>query len=202
MVHGDEDRSPAGFDPAVVRGRAGRTGAELHEVLRAAQRAGFLGDRPIVEVVEHARHFVEALSDTDGSVVDLGAGGGVPGLVVAFDRPDLRVTLLDRRTKRTDFLVRIVGRLGWVDGVDVLAADADEVAATRGQAFDAAVARGFGPPDRTLRTGSRLVRAGGLVIVSEPPPGDDGGRWPPALLDELGLERRSSPGPVATFWRR
>ena len=208
MLHGDDHRSPDALDPAEAldppeaRGRAGRSSAELHEVLGAAQQAGFLGDRPIVEVVAHARHFVEALSGTDGSIVDLGAGGGVPGLVVAFDRPDLRVTLIDRRTKRTDFLVRMVRRLGWTEGVDVLAAEADHVAATQGQAFDAAVARGFGPPEVTLRTASGLVRAGGLVIVSEPPTGDSGERWSRELLAETGLERCESRPAVAMFRRR
>ena len=76
-----------------------------------------------MEVIEHARSFVAALSGVTGSVIDLGAGGGVPGLVVAVDRPDLQLTLLDRRTKRTDFLAQMIRRLDLTAHTHVLAAD-------------------------------------------------------------------------------
>ena len=76
---------------------------QLLEALGASQRLGFLGDRSIDEVIAHARYFVDALVDVTGSIADIGAGGGVPGLVVAMDRPDLHITMVDRRTKRTTF---------------------------------------------------------------------------------------------------
>jgi 16S rRNA (guanine527-N7)-methyltransferase len=172
---------------------------DLCEALRESQRLGFLGRRPIEEVVEHARGFVRGLVDVEsnGSVVDLGAGGGVPGLVIAYDRVDLRITLLDRRTKRTDFLERIVRRLGWSDRVSVAAVDVDEFSIDREHSFDAAVARGFGPPDETLARGVRLVRPGGRIVISEPPVGD---RWDPDLLEQLGVVRTALPeATVAVF---
>jgi 16S rRNA (guanine527-N7)-methyltransferase len=118
----------------------------LHEALGASQRLGFLGDRPIPEVIVHARAFVGALADVEGRVIDIGSGGGVPGLVLAVDRPDLAVTLLDRRTKRTDFLLRMVRRMHIVDRVTVVAADVEEALRTGLGGFDAVTARGFGPP--------------------------------------------------------
>jgi 16S rRNA (guanine527-N7)-methyltransferase len=98
----------------------------------------------------------------------------VPGLVIAHDRPDLRLTLIDRRTKRTDFLARVVRRLGWAERVDVVSGDVGTFAETNADRFDAAVARGFGPPEMTLRLAIDLVRRGGRVVISEPPDGD---RW-------------------------
>lgn len=161
----------------------------LIETLRDAQRLGFFGAGSIEDAVAHATHFVDALVTvpTGASVIDLGSGGGLPGLVVAEARPDLHVVLLDRRQKRTDFLERAVRRLGY-DHAEVWSSDADdvvhEVAEGRRSAFDAATARGFGPPESTLRTAVGLVRAGGLVVISEPPSGD---RWSRALLTELDL---------------
>ena len=171
---------------------------EVIEALGEAQRLGFLGSRPVDEVVAHAESFVWALSAVRGSVVDLGAGGGVPGLVIAGRRPDLALVLVDRRTKRTDFLVRVVRRLGWSSRVEVRAVDTEILCRQAPASFDAAVARGFGPPDRTLRTGRDLVRPGGLVVVSEPPTGD---RWSPDLLDRLRVRAEAAPGGVACFWR-
>lgn len=173
----------------------------LAEVLADAQRLGFLGARPIEDVIEHARSFVAALTGlpAGASVLDLGAGGGVPGLVIAHDRPDLRVTLLDRRTKRTDALERAVRRLRWTQTVSVLAADAVTVARSRSASFDAVVARGFGPPDETLAIAARLCVGGGRIVISEPPIGD---RWDPAVLDAARVERVAAPHGVAVFTRR
>ena len=175
--------------------------AGLIEALASSQRLGMLGDRPIPEVIEHARAFVTALADVHGVVVDLGAGGGVPGLVIAHDRPDLRLVLIDRRSTRTDHLRRLVARLGWGDRVEVVAADAAAVVGRLAPA-DAAVARGFGPPLTTLAAATRLVIAGGLLVVSEPPVPDPT-RWPAADVTAAGWSRIPSPDPrVATFRRR
>ncbi len=160
--------------------------ADLTSVLTESQRLGFLGARPIAEVIEHAQGFVAAIPSSAHTIVDLGSGGGVPGLVIARDRPQLHLTLLDRRTKRTDFLERVVRRLGWQERVTVVAADAARFVAEHPHHFDVAVARGFGPPEMTLRYGSELVVTGGRVVISEPPVGD---RWDPAWLEANGLLR-------------
>jgi 16S rRNA (guanine527-N7)-methyltransferase len=133
-----------------------------------------LGRRPVPEVIEHASGFVLALQDVVGTVVDLGSGGGVPGLVIARARPDLRLVLVDRRAARADHVMRLVRRLGLQDQVEVLVADARHLHLDA--PADAVVARGFGAPMTTLTAAVRLVRPGGVIVVSEPPdePGD---RW-------------------------
>lgn len=163
---------------------------ELVDVLSQAQRLGFVGPRAIPEVIAHSRGFVRALDEHGqiDTVLDLGSGGGIPGLVIAHDDPTRHLTLLDRRAKRTDFLERVVQRLGWSSRVAVACADAT----TFGPAgsFDAVVARGFGPPEWTLSTAARLVRPGHPVVISEPPGID---RWDDRLLARLDLERIPPP---------
>jgi 16S rRNA (guanine527-N7)-methyltransferase len=169
------------------------------DVLTDSQRLGFLGERPIDEVVEHARSFVTALDGVTGTVIDLGAGGGVPGLVIAHDRADLHLAMIDRRAKRTDFLSRMIKRLGWSDHVEVITADVDAVIASFPGSYDAAVARGFGPPDVTLSSAAQLVRPGGRIVISEPPSGD---RWSHDLLVDLGVRRLDATlAQVAVFHR-
>lgn len=173
----------------------------LREALISSQRLGMLGRRPVDEVIAHAEGFVRALVDTVGSVVDLGTGGGVPGLVVAARRPDLRLVLVDRRATRTDHVTRLVRRLGWADRVEVVTADARQLGSP-GDGFDAALARGFGPPGVTLSAAAVGVRPGGLIVISEPPPGAPS-RWEEQVLTAAGVERVGSPDPtVATFRRR
>ena len=165
----------------------------LVDALLDAQRLGFLGSRPIPEVIEHARGFVRALRACENdrvieSVLDLGSGGGVPGLIIAHDLPTVRLTLLDRRAKRTDALERLVRRLGWQDRITVACTDVTTFAPD--DLFDAVVARGFGPPEFTLAQAVRFVRDGGPIVISEPPDVD---RWDDRLLADLGLRRVEAP---------
>jgi 16S rRNA (guanine527-N7)-methyltransferase len=161
---------------------------DLLETLRQAQRFGFFGARPIEEAVAHSMSFVAALElERPASVVDLGSGGGLPGLVIADAFRETSVVLIDRREKRTDFLQRAIARLGF-DHVSVITADVDlvcrRVEAGDRPAFAAVTARGFGPPDITLRCARRLVRADGAIVISEPPAGN---RWDASLLDDVGV---------------
>ena len=85
----------------------------------------------------------------------------------------------------------MVRRLGWSDRVSVAAMDVDEFTVDRLHTFDAAVARGFGPPNETLACAVRLVRPGGRIVISEPPVGD---RWDAANCStRLGVVRIPHP---------
>lgn len=159
----------------------------LHRQLERARALGFLGPGPIDAHIEHARGFVRALVSMVGLVIDLGSGGGVPGLVLAVERPDLRLVLVDSMDKRCRFLEQAVASLG-SDQVEVLHQRAEDVGRgpLRGAA-DAVVARSFGPPAATAECAAPLLRVGGRLVVSEPP-GAAGTRWPTAGAALLGLE--------------
>ncbi len=173
---------------------------DLIETLREAQRFGFFGARPIEQSIDHSMQFVHALGDlTPGSrLIDIGSGGGLPGLVLADCYPTVEIFLLDRREKRTDFLRRAVGRLGW-SHVTVIAADVgDEITSVesgRSAAFDVVTARGFGPPEVTVRAARRLIGCEGRIVISDPPVEE---RWPTGLVAELSLCRERHGG-VSVF---
>lgn len=155
------------------------------DILEAAQRVGTLGDRPISEVIEHARQFVAALEAVTGRVIDIGTGAGVPGLIIADDRPDLNLVLADRRTTRMDALRLGVAALGWSDRVEVITADIDDLGKSpeHSRQYDAVVCRGFGPPESTAPLARTLLKNGGSLIVSEPP-SRDLSRWSESLLED------------------
>ena len=148
------------------------------------------GGQDVDALAEHARGFVGPIASAT-RVLDLGSGGGVPGLVVAALRPDATVTLLDASVSRTDWLRRVVGRLGWGARVHVVTGRAEVLAHDerwRGSQ-DAVVARSFAPPLVTAEVASALLRVGGRLVVSEPPT-PDLTRWPAAALADLGLRRQ------------
>jgi 16S rRNA (guanine527-N7)-methyltransferase len=161
----------------------------LEDVLGTAQRLGTLGALPIPDVIAHSRQFVDALAGITGTVMDIGTGAGVPGLIIAVDRPDLTLVLTDRREARMDALARGVTAMGIRDRVKVLTADV----AVLGQnpehaaAYDAVVCRGFASPDVTATLARPLLKNGGTLIVSEPPVSDPS-RWPADLLNRLGFD--------------
>lgn len=152
-------------------------------MLEDARELGLLGPGPVAFHVEHARAYLPPLEGVTGAALDLGSGGGVPGLVLALERPDLAWTFLDSMVRRTRFLERAVAALGLE--VEVRTARAEAVPDLRGR-FGAVVARSFGPPPVTAECAAPLLAVGGRLIVSEPP-GDGGDRWPPVELDALGL---------------
>ncbi|MET8122844.1 16S rRNA (guanine(527)-N(7))-methyltransferase RsmG [Micromonospora sp. NPDC005189] len=62
------------------------------------------------------------------TVLDVGSGAGLPGLVLAIARPDLTVTLIEPLARRTSFLIEVVERLGLTRSVRVFRGRADEAA--------------------------------------------------------------------------
>lgn len=125
----------------------------------------------------------------DGRVLDLGSGGGLPGLVLATERPGLELTLLEARRRACRFLREAVASLE-LGGVTVVEARAEEAARQPElrETFDAVVARSFGPPPVTAENAVGFLREGGRLVVSEPP--DEAAmsaRWPAAGLEDLGF---------------
>ena len=159
------------------------------EILSEARQRGFLGPGPVEAHAAHAAPLAPLLP-SDGTIVDLGSGGGVPSLILALARPEAAWVLVEAQQRRARGLVGAVGRHGLSDRVEVYAARAEVVGRGpwRGRAA-AVTARSFGPPAVTAECAAPLLEIGGTCWVSEPPStGPD--RWPPAALAGLGLARR------------
>ncbi|MGH9038485.1 MAG: 16S rRNA (guanine(527)-N(7))-methyltransferase RsmG [Acidimicrobiia bacterium] len=164
---------------------------EIEGILSQAQEQGFLGPGPLDRHIEHARAMGACLPDGAGRVLDLGSGGGIPGLVLAADHPGLRLVLLDSVGRRCRFLREAAADLGLGDRVEVVEERAETAArhpARRGSA-DVVVARSFGAPAVTAECAVGFLRLGGHLVVSEPPgpPAEPAGRWPAEALAGLGL---------------
>jgi 16S rRNA (guanine527-N7)-methyltransferase len=169
--------------------------------LAEARALGFLGPGPLEAHVHSAAAFVEALGVIDGSAVDLGSGGGVPGLLLAEHYTEVRWTLVDQHRRRTSFLARTVANLGWAGRVEVVRAAAEALAhdPARRRRSAVVVARSFAPPAVTAEVGAGFLQVGGRLAVAEPPEPDPA-HWPPGPLATLGLERTSADGAaIAVF---
>lgn len=160
----------------------------LEGVLNEARDLGFLGPGAIKPHVANAQGFLRALPCPPRRFIDLGSGGGLPGLVLALEVPGTLGTLLDASTRRTDFLRRSIDTLGLAERIDVLCERAEVAArqAAMRAAFDLVVARSFAAPAVTAECAVGFLEPGGILVVSEPPTAE-ADRWPDAGLARLGL---------------
>ena len=163
----------------------------LHAVLELARAEGFLGRGPVAAHIDHARALLRSVPAEAQRFVDLGSGGGVPGLVLAVDRTELAGVLLDGSTRRGAFLTQAIDTLKLAERIEVWVERAEDVgrdSARRAQ-FDVVVSRSFGPPAVVAECAAPLLAVGGTLIVSDPPgTGSQAERWPSGGLAQFGLE--------------
>src|SRR6266704_6970524 len=98
---------------------------------KLAQLAGMISEWPGLvsgpadQLIDDALVLLDHLSDA-GKLVDVGSGGGLPGLPLKIARPELAVTLVEADQAKAAFLVRACAELGLRD-VDVVARRAEDV---------------------------------------------------------------------------
>jgi 16S rRNA (guanine527-N7)-methyltransferase len=106
-----------------------------------------------------------------GPVVDVGSGGGSPGIPLASARPDLRFDLLEAQRRKSDFLAALAHEF---PNVGVVRSRAEEYARGAGRdAYGAAVARALAPPPVAAEWCLPLVREGGAAVLYVGPSADE-----------------------------
>jgi 16S rRNA (guanine527-N7)-methyltransferase len=96
------------------------------------------------------------------TVADVGSGAGLPGLVWALIRPDLKVTLIEPLLRRATFLTEAVAQLSLEDRVEVLRARAEDVVPRE---FDVVTARAVARLPQLLTWTLPLASVGGVVLA-------------------------------------
>ena len=105
---------------------------------------------------------VASLVPVPCSLVDLGSGAGLPGIVLALLLPDADVTLLEPTLRRTIFLEECVADLG-LGNAKIWRARAEQAAGTL--AADVVTARAVAPLDQLAALALGLLKPGGIVLA-------------------------------------
>ncbi len=130
---------------------------------REGEERGLIGPLELPRLwTRHVLNSVIAAPLFHGSVADVGSGAGLPGLVLAIARPDVRWTLVEPMERRVVWLNEQVAALG-LDNVEVLRARAEEVRPLL--SFDMATARAVSALRTLIPLVAPLVRDGGELAL-------------------------------------
>ena len=116
--------------------------------------------------VDESLAALEVVRRFDGPVVDVGSGGGAPGIPLAYALPDREVTLLEANRRKCDFLARWAREL---PNTRVICGRAEEQPV---DAYGVAVARALAPPPVAAEWCLPLVAPGGAVVLYVGPSAD------------------------------
>lgn len=126
---------------------------------------GLIGPREVPRLWD--RHILNCalmaeLLTPNSTLADIGSGAGLPGLVLAIARPDVRVTLIEPLLRRTTFLTEVIADLK-LENVVVVRGRAEEVHGR--STFDAVTSRAVAPLPRLLTWSMPLVAQDGRLLA-------------------------------------
>jgi 16S rRNA (guanine527-N7)-methyltransferase len=132
-------------------------GPGVEQGLIGPRETGRLWDRHLLNCAA-----VAELVPRPCSLIDLGSGAGLPGIVLAMLLPDVEVVLLEPMARRVAFLEESVRVLG-LGNAEVCRGRAEDAAGKL--AADVVTARAVAPLERLAGLTLGLVRPGGLVLA-------------------------------------
>lgn len=151
-----------------VEGLVGRYFPERQEEIRAFAQflttagieRGLIGPREGERIWE--RHIFNCLPVTqllpqNASLFDIGSGAGLPGIVIALARPDLKVTLIEPLERRVEFLKEATEGLD----IEVIRGRAQDVK----KSAEYVTARAVAPLEKLKKISWHLVKTGGALLA-------------------------------------
>ena len=167
----------AGLDSSIAAAEAGRFAVLLAELERWNRKINLTAIREPAEMI--AGHLLDSLVARDllhgVAILDVGTGGGFPGLPLAIAEPDRDFHLLDSHGRKIQF-VQHAARLLGLTNVEAVHARAEDYAP--GHRFDTVIARAVASVPRLLEIAGHHVGEDGVFVVLK-------GRHPAEELEGL-----------------
>lgn len=162
----------------------------------AGVERGLIGPREVPRLWD--RHLLNCavavpLVPADADVIDVGSGAGLPGIVWAIARPDLRVTCLEPLQRRATFLEEVVTAIDLGDRVQVVRARAEDIVRGRGPVTSlrarVVTARAVAPLERLAGWTVPLVQPGGELLALKGRSAAEEVHASATVLERLGIAR-------------
>jgi len=137
------------------------------ELLNSCTRARLVGTRGTEEIfnlqILDCEPSLEFLPES-GKIIDVGSGGGLPGVVWAVYRPDLKIILLDSINKKCEAVREIINELE-IKNIEIICSRSEDFAKLHREEFDLAGARAVASAGITAKLLSPLVKTGGKILT-------------------------------------
>ncbi|CAN2230197.1 GidB Predicted S-adenosylmethionine-dependent methyltransferase involved in bacterial cell division [Candidatus Nanopelagicaceae bacterium] len=146
-------------------GQEGTIRAYAEFLITAGIERGLIGPREGERIWD--RHIFNCLPITQlipqgASLFDIGSGAGLPGIVIALARPDLKVTLIEPLERRVEFLKEAVAAVPDLPfPIEVLRGRAQDIKKTA----DFVTARAVAPLDKLKKMSWHMVKTGGSLLA-------------------------------------
>lgn len=161
----------------------------------AGVERGLIGPREVPRIWD--RHLlncavVTELVPDEATVIDVGSGAGLPGLVWAIARPDITVTCLEPLQRRAVFLEEAVTQLGLTGRVDVVRGRAEDIVRGRGPVTSlrarVVTARAVAPLERLAGWTVPLLIPGGVLLALKGQSATEEVQEAASILERLGID--------------
>jgi len=128
-----------------------------------AVERGLIGPREVDRIWD--RHIFNSLPlirlmPEGSTVIDIGSGAGLPGIVLGLARPDLQITLLEPLERRANFLLEVITQLG-LSNLQVVRGRAEQ----HKPRYQIVTARAVAPLPKLLQISWRLIAPGGKLLA-------------------------------------
>jgi 16S rRNA (guanine527-N7)-methyltransferase len=128
-----------------------------------AVERGLIGPREVDRIWD--RHIFNSLPlvtlmPKGATVIDIGSGAGLPGIVLGLARPDLQITLLEPLERRANFLSEVITQLG-LTNLEVVCGRAEQ----HKSRYQLVTARAVAPLPKLMQISWRLIAPGGKLLA-------------------------------------
>jgi 16S rRNA (guanine527-N7)-methyltransferase len=166
--------------------------AYLRELLLWNRKINLVSERSSREIV--LRHFLDSLTavpfldGSEGSLLDLGSGGGFPGIPLRIARPGLKVTLVEASRKKSSFESHVILTLG-LEGITAVRARVEELASdpSWGGRFDLLISRAAFKLPELVQAGAFFLKPGGRLMAMKGPDPQEEMVETERILDSLSM---------------
>ncbi len=154
------------FDVKVGSKEAGQFSKHAGELIKWNSKTNLTAITDPLEVA--VKHFLDSLAPAriippGSSMLDIGSGGGFPGIPLKIILPSLSVTLADSSRKKISFLKHVIRTLS-LEGINACQARVEDLSENK-ERFDVVICRAFSSLDKFIESALPVLAENGIMIA-------------------------------------
>ncbi|MFH1975554.1 MAG: 16S rRNA (guanine(527)-N(7))-methyltransferase RsmG [Pseudomonadota bacterium] len=154
------------FDVQIGSEEAGKFSIHAGELIKWNSKTNLTSITDPFEVA--VKHFLDSLAPAriippGSSMLDMGSGGGFPGIPLKIILPSLSVSLVDSSRKKVSFLKHIIRTLG-LEGINAFQARVENLSENK-ERFDVVICRAFSSLDKFIESALPVLAENGIMIA-------------------------------------